>query len=100
VSVPLVVAAGIVTAAFFLVVLTFAIRAQRRPHAVGAEAIIGRIGKVREALNPMGTVLVGGELWSADSEDDEIELEEGERIEVTGVEGLRLTVRPYLKKSD
>jgi membrane-bound serine protease (ClpP class) len=100
VSVPLVVAAGIVTAAFFLVVLTFAIRAQRRPHAVGAEAIIGRIGKVREALNPMGTVLVGGELWSADSEDDESELEEGARIEVTRVEGLRLTVRPYLKKSD
>jgi len=100
VSVPLVVAAGIVTAAFFLVVLTFAIRAQRRPHAVGAEAIIGRIGKVREALNPMGTVLVGGELWSADSDDDEMELEEGARIEVTGVEGLRLTVRPYLKKSD
>jgi membrane-bound serine protease (ClpP class) len=100
VSVPLVVAAGTVTAAFFLVVLTFAIRAQRRPHAVGAEAIIGRIGKVREALNPMGTVLVGGELWSADSEDDERELEEGARIEVTGVEGLRLTVRPYLKKSD
>jgi membrane-bound serine protease (ClpP class) len=100
VSVPLVVAAGTVTAAFFLVVLTFAIRAQRRPHAVGAEAIIGRIGKVREALNPMGTVLVGGELWSADSEDDEGELEEDARIEVTGIEGLRLTVRPYLKKSD
>jgi len=100
VSVPLVVAAGTVTAAFFLVVVTFAIRAQRRPHAVGAEAIIGRIGKVREALNPMGTVLVGGELWSADSDDDEMELEEGARIEVTGVEGLRLTVRPYLKKSD
>jgi len=100
VSVPLVVAAGLVTAAFFLVVLTFAIRAQRRPHAVGAESIIGRIGKVREALNPMGTVLVGGELWSADSEDDESELEEGARIEVTGVEGLRLIVRPYLKKSD
>ena len=100
VSVPLVVVAGLVTAAFFLVVLTFVIRAQRRPHAVGSEAVIGRIGQVREALNPMGTVLVGGELWSADSEDDESELEEGARIEVMGVDGLRLTVRPYLKKPD
>ncbi len=100
VSVPLVVGAGIFTAGFFLVVLAFAIRAQRRPHAVGTEALIGRIGKVRETLKPTGSVLVGGELWSAEVEDLEGEIEEGSRVEVTGVDGLRLNVRPLSKKPD
>ncbi len=100
VSVPLVVGAGIFTAGLFLAVLAFAIRAQRRPHAVGAEALIGRIGKVRETLKPAGSVLVGGELWSAEVEDLEGEIEEGSRVEVTGVVGLRLNVRPYKNKSD
>ena len=100
VSVPLVIGAGIFTAGFFMVVLTFAIRAQRRPHAVGAEALIGRVGQVREPLSPGGTVLVGGELWSAEVEDFEGELKEGARIEVIGVEGLKLSVRPFSKKTD
>jgi membrane-bound serine protease (ClpP class) len=100
VSVPLVVGAGIFTAGLFLVVLAFAIRAQRRPHVVGAQALIGRIGKVREALKPMGSVLVGGELWSAEVEDLEGEIEVGSRVEVTGVDGLRLNVRPLSKKPD
>jgi membrane-bound serine protease (ClpP class) len=100
VSVPLVVGAGIFTAALFLVVLTFAIRAQRRPHAVGAEALIGRIGTVREALTPMGTILVAGELWSAEAEEIEGGITAGMRVEVTRVEGLRLHVRPYSKQPD
>jgi membrane-bound serine protease (ClpP class) len=98
VSVPLVVGAGIFTAGLFLVVLTFAIRAQRRPHAVGAEALVGRVGKVREVLNPAGTVLVGGELWSAELEDAEAVIEIDGSVEVIGVDGLRLTVRPHSKK--
>jgi membrane-bound serine protease (ClpP class) len=100
VSVPLVVGAGLFTAGLFLVVLTFAIRAQRRPHAVGAEALVGRVGKVREILNPSGTVLVGGELWSADVEDVDSEIEVGASVEVIRVDGLRLTVQPHVKKRD
>ena len=47
VSIPLVVGMGSLTAALFFVVLTFAIRAQRRPVEVGVEALVGRIGEVR-----------------------------------------------------
>jgi membrane-bound serine protease (ClpP class) len=100
VSIPLVVGAGIFTAALFLVVLTFAIRAQRRPHAVGAEALLGRVGKVRETLKPSGTVLVGGELWSADAEDVDSAVEVGSSVEVIAVDGLRLTVKPHVTKRD
>ena len=100
VSVPLVIGTAIFTAGLFLVVIAFAIRAQLRPHAVGTEALIGRIGKVRDPLRPTGSVLVGGEIWSAEAEEFEGELDEGARVEVTGVEGLRLNVRPVLKKPD
>jgi membrane-bound serine protease (ClpP class) len=100
VSIPLVAAAGIVTSGIFMFIISFAIRAQRRPHAVGAESLIGRIGIVRKALDPMGSVLVGGELWSAESEDGEQEFREGTRVEIVSVEGLRVKVRESPKKTN
>jgi membrane-bound serine protease (ClpP class) len=99
VSIPLVVGVGIATGAFFLTVLTFALRAQRRPVEVGAEALIGRIGETRTALAPQGMIHVAGELWSAVIESGASELKIGERVEVIGVEGLRLRVRPVVRKS-
>lgn len=99
VSIPLVVGVGIATGAFFLTVLTFALRAQRRPVEVGAEALIGRIGETRTALAPQGMIHVAGELWSAVIESGASELKIGERVEVIGVDGLRLRVRPVVRKS-
>jgi len=43
-----------------------------------------------QRLAPSGTVVVHGEYWSAESEDV---VQAGERVEVTGVDGLRLRVR-------
>jgi membrane-bound serine protease (ClpP class) len=99
VSIPLVVGVGIATGAFFLTVLTFALRAQRRPVEVGAEALIGRIGETRTPLAPQGMIHVAGELWSAVIEPATSELKVGERVEVIGVDGLRLRVRPVVRKS-
>jgi membrane-bound serine protease (ClpP class) len=93
VSVPLVVGVGIVTAALFFVVVSFAIRAQRRRVATGVEALIGRGGEARGELNPTGMVQVAGELWSAEAESGSAPIAAGARIEVTGVDGLRLRVR-------
>jgi membrane-bound serine protease (ClpP class) len=94
VSIPLVVGTGIVTATFFFVILTFAIRAQRRPVVAGVESLVGRIGEVRSDLAPAGMVQVAGELWSAEVETGSEAIRAGRRVEVTGVEGLRLRVRP------
>ena len=99
VSIPLVVGVGIATGVFFLTVLTFALRAQRRPVEVGAEALVGRIGETRTALTPQGMIHVAGELWSAVIEPGASELKVGEPVEVIGVEGLRLRVRPVVRKS-
>jgi membrane-bound serine protease (ClpP class) len=98
VSVPLVIGTGIATAAFFMVILTFAIRAQLLPVEVGREALIGRTGETRTKLSPTGMVHVAGELWTAILEDESVMLKSGERVEITGVDGLRLRVRPISKK--
>jgi len=98
VSIPLVVATGLITAGLFIAIVTFAIRAQRRPPAVGAEALIGRWGEVREDLRPFGSVHVAGELWSAESVQGS-EIPKGARVRVVGVDGLRLRVETEDKGS-
>jgi membrane-bound serine protease (ClpP class) len=99
VSVPLVIGVALVMAAFFMTVLTYAIRAQRRPVEVGAEALLGRVGETRTDLNPVGMVQVAGELWSAELEAETPVVNAGERVEVVEVDGLRLKVRPVDTKS-
>jgi membrane-bound serine protease (ClpP class) len=94
VSVPLVIVTSLVTAGAFLTVVTFAIRAQRRPIEVGREALVGQSGRAQTALAPDGMVHVAGELWSATLEDPNGSLDPGAALEVVSVEGLRLKVRP------
>ena len=93
VSVPLVIGMGIFIAASFLLVVTIALRAQRAPIKMGREALIGQKGFVKEALDPIGMVQVGGELWQAELEDGEEHLPANSRISVTAIEGLKLIVR-------
>lgn len=98
VSVPLVVGTGVAIAIGFLTLLTFVIRAQLRPVEVGAESLIGRTAEARSDLSPGGMVQVAGELWSAILENDEDEITNGERVDIIGVDGIRLRVRPWKKK--
>jgi membrane-bound serine protease (ClpP class) len=98
VSVPLVIIVGIATAGFFMTVLTFALRAQRRPIATGTEPLLGRIGEVKSELKPRGMVQVAGELWSAEIEDGAPSVKAGERVEIVEVDGLKLIVRPETKR--
>ena len=91
VSVPLVVVTSLVLAALFVVVVSFALRAQRRPAVVGVEALIGQEGEVRASQ----LVHVAGEDWSAEPADAGASpLQTGQRVVVAGVRGLRLLVRP------
>lgn len=94
VSVPLVITTALLTAAVFLTIVTFAIRAQRRRVEVGSEALIGRFGVAKTVLAPAGTVLIGGELWSAELLERTATLQQGDSVEVVSVEGLRLMVQP------
>jgi membrane-bound serine protease (ClpP class) len=85
-----------VTAAFFLVVISAGLRAQRQRVSTGASGLIGQRAQVVERLSPDGRVRLGGEYWNAVSSQP---LEVGKDVEVIGVDGLRLTVRPWAKEA-
>lgn len=93
VSVPLVIGVSLATAASFLVIVSFAIRALRVPISMGQESIIGKTGLAYTALNPNGQVQVASELWSAELAEGEAPIEKNERVQVVRTEGLRLIVK-------
>jgi membrane-bound serine protease (ClpP class) len=90
-SLPSIISATVVTAAFFLFVIGAGLRAQLLPARAGRETLLGR--KV-PALQPIdargGRVFVEGELWNAVSETP---VEPGQTVEIVGVEGLTLKVK-------
>ena len=76
---------------FFLMIMSAILRMRRMPSVTGAQALVGRAAVVRSPLDPNGQVFLQGERWQATSEEGPVE--QGERVIVTGVRGLRLTVR-------
>lgn len=72
------------------VALSAAVRAQRLHVKVAAESIVGQRGVVTRPIDPIGTVQMQGELWTAVA--DEF-IGAGEQVEVVALEGLRAHVR-------
>ena len=66
-------------------------RALLQKSPVYPDTIIGSEGVVATPLDPTGYVKVKGELWKATSESD---LEIGDRVVVTKIDGIRLVVEP------
>ncbi len=93
VSVPLVIGTSIITGLIFLGIVGFALRAQRAPVRTGQESLVQRTGIVRTRIDPVGTVQLGSELWTASLEPGQSSLSSGERVRVVRVEGVRLVVR-------
>jgi membrane-bound ClpP family serine protease len=87
------VAAGLI--ALTVVATGKALEVRRARPKGGAAGLIGRVGVVRHAPEPVGDVLVEGELWRARSSwaEDEPALREGEHVVVERVHGLTLSVR-------
>jgi membrane-bound serine protease (ClpP class) len=82
---------GILLAGFFIAVAAAVVKTRRMPSATGAAALIGQTATARSYLNPDGFIFLKGERWKAVAEDAPVN--EGERVEVTSVKGLTLTVR-------
>lgn len=91
----LILAMSIVTAAFFFVIVTIAIRSHKRAIVSGKEALIGSEGVVIELMNDKILVRVSGEMWEGISAQS---LQRGEKVRVTAVNGLKLTVTPANKQ--
>lgn len=94
VSIPLVVGTGIAIGGIFLVILTFAIRAQSAPLRVLSTANLpGKVGVAKTDVGEEGTVQLGGELWSARAVRGNAPIRKGETVEVVEMEGMILHVR-------
>ena len=83
--------------ALFSTLVYLAWRGEPRTAAILATPIVGRTGRVTQGLDPVGTVQVGGELWTAEERDGRT-VEAGEVVEVIAQDGLTLRVvkRPKL----
>jgi membrane-bound serine protease (ClpP class) len=80
---------------FFVFVIGKGISAHARRVSFGSEALTGAAGFAITAVAPEGLVQVGGEQWSARTEESPIAT--GERVQVIGRDGLRLIVRRAVK---
>lgn len=87
----LIVGAALVSGAFIFAVGGIALKARRRPVVSGRELLVGSRGEILEAAGMDGWARVHGERWRVKSSTP---LAEGQRVQVTGMEGLLLTVTP------
>lgn len=90
------------TGALFAGLIAFGAVSSRRvgaraPMMLG-HAAAGTFGIVRSPLSPVGSVVAGGEEWSARTADG-ASLPRGTRVKVVKVEGLTLTVEPDASES-
>lgn len=83
-------------AGFFALIGFMVVRSQLRKPATGKPAMVGEVGTVRSELNPEGMVFAFGEFWSAtiDPISDLTLIPVGTPVTVTGIQSLRLFVRP------
>jgi len=87
-----IVPATLVTAAFFIFVVGKGIRAQFKPAQTGREAMLGRTVNALSRIDAQGgRVFIEGENWNAASKTP---VEAGQPVEITGIEGLTLQVKP------
>ena len=91
-SLSVIIPATVVTALFFLFVVGAGLRAQRLPVRAGRETMLGKIVPAIARIDASGgKVFIEGEYWNAVSE---VAVEKDQPVEVVGVEGLTLKVKP------
>ena len=82
----------LVTAAFFAFFVSKGVRAQFLPKRSGVETLIGKTVDAQSRIGPAGgKVFVEGEIWNAVSA---ATIEAGQPVEIAGINGLTLTVKP------
>lgn len=77
--------------AFFVFAVAAGLRAQRQPALLNQQQLVGVTGVALSDLAPSGVVQVKSEMWSATA--TEAPIKAGERVEVTGSDGLSLVVQ-------
>lgn len=92
ISIPLIATVALVSAGFFLLVVSMAMKARKRPIVSGREELIGEVGEVVDDFDNEGWIRVHGELWRAKSN---VPLHHGQKVNVIAMKGLMLQVEVY-----
>jgi membrane-bound serine protease (ClpP class) len=87
----------IIVALIVAVIFYVGVKAQFIRVKTGKEALIGAKGTATTDLKPKGEVRVMGEFWEATTK--ETTIAEGQAIEVVGLEGVFLVVKPAEQKA-
>jgi membrane-bound serine protease (ClpP class) len=82
---------GLAGALMLLAIVSFAVRARRRPVVSGAEGLLRERAEAVEDFDRQGRVRVHGEIWTATSAGP---VREGQRLRIKKVHGLALEVEP------
>jgi membrane-bound serine protease (ClpP class) len=92
------VGAVVALGAISITILSFAVRAQRRPVTTGIEGLIGKTATVIVPLAPTGRVRLLGENWAArlagNRAGNEAPIRAGQSVRITGIDGITLIVEP------
>ncbi len=88
---PLIMTLAIISALFVFVIVRIGFRARSRPVVSGHATLLGGAGEVLEDFSGEGWATIQGEIWRVRSA---LPLARGQRVRVTGIEGLTLDVEP------
>ncbi|MGD0766265.1 MAG: NfeD family protein, partial [Dehalococcoidia bacterium] len=81
---------------FLFTIVSSVIRTRRLPPALDIFTLTGKRAVARTPLNPTGMVFINGERWEATSVEGPVA--QGETVEIIGIEGINLRVRPVRKE--
>jgi membrane-bound serine protease (ClpP class) len=82
---------AVAVALVVMFLLARVLRSHRRPPLTGAEGLVGEVGEVSLALDPVGKVFVHGEYWNAYARNP---VPAGARVRVVRIDGKNLEVEP------
>lgn len=91
-SLSVIIPAVLVTSGFFIFAMTMAIRARLTKPTTGLEGLIGETGIAALSLSPEGKVSIHGEFWNAVGDQNQ-NIDKGDRVQVIGVDNLKLKVK-------
>jgi membrane-bound serine protease (ClpP class) len=89
VAIPVILTFTLLSMALFIGVVGYAVKTRRKPVVSGREEMIGATGEALEDFHGSGPVRVHSEIWTAECDQP---VRRGQRVRVTGMQGLRLNV--------
>lgn len=95
VATPLIATMTLTLGILMLLITIAAVRTRRMamPGLAGIDVVRGMLGVVKSPLEPLGSVHIGGEEWTARSV-DERPIARGTSVKVVGIDGLTVLVEP------